>query len=132
MVGLQRKMFEDLLSLLHKEAAYFFNLGELLKKFAIFKFGTMLGIVAHKVLGQENAGVESLSNRRVNSCLVRFVCKTVNVAGKQFNSRQKHWVQFPGQINIIVFFRVGQFYYVALNAQQIFDVARLEVVREKF
>lgn len=80
MVGLQCKVFEDLLSLLHKEAAYFFNFGELFEKFAIFEFGAMLGVVAHQVLGQENAWVEALPNRRVNSCLVRFVCEAVNLA----------------------------------------------------
>ena len=100
-------MLKDLLTLCGEEAANFFDLSELLKQFGILQLGTILRVVAHEVLGEENARVETCTNARVDLVRALLVRETVALARKQLDAGQKDWVECASQVDVIVLVGAG-------------------------
>ena len=63
---LQREVLENLLPLGHEETSDFLDSCLLFEKFCVFKLGPMVRVVAHEVLRQENARVETSPDAWIN------------------------------------------------------------------
>ena len=70
---MQCEVLEDLLTLNVEEATNFLYSALLLEQFSILKLRTVLRVVAHEVLSQEDARVESGSDTGVD-----FICRKGN------------------------------------------------------
>lgn len=79
---LQCEMLENLLTLGLEETSNFFHSRVLLEKIGILKLAPVLGVVAHQVLSQEDAGVETSANLWVDLVLALsiLVCQSVDLA----------------------------------------------------
>ena len=63
---LQGEVLEDLLALGDKEASDLLDTSLLLEQLSVLKLGTVLWVVPHQVLGQEDARVETRTDAWVN------------------------------------------------------------------
>ena len=63
---LQREVLENLLPFGHEETSDFLDSCLLFEKFSVFELGTVVRVVAHEVLCQENAGVETSPDAWIN------------------------------------------------------------------
>ena len=62
-------MLENSLALRLEESSDFFSTSKLFKQISVLKSSSMLRVIAHQVLSQEDAWVESLSDAWIN-----FIC----------------------------------------------------------
>ena len=67
MVGLQGEMLEDFLSFQIEETSQLLLHRVSLKQLFEFQLSALVRVIAHQVLSQENAWVETSANARVNS-----------------------------------------------------------------
>ena len=99
---MQSEVLENFLTLANEEATNFFDSSELLKQFGILQLGTILWVVAHEVLGEEDARVEACTDARVNLVCALLAGQTVALARKQLDAGQKDRVECAGQVDVIV------------------------------
>ena len=124
-------MLENLLTLGAKKAANFFDPSILLKKVGILQLGTSLWVVAHEVLGEENARVKACTDARVNFVRALLVRETVTLTRKQFDAGQEDRVECASKVDIIVLFGAGVLDDLLLQTQQVLDIPSLEVLSEE-
>lgn len=74
---LEREVLENLLTLSVEETANFLSLCELLEEVSVLKLSAMLRVVAHEILGEENARVETSTDAWINFVCAFFVGEAV-------------------------------------------------------
>ena len=89
----------------------------------------MLGIVAHQELTQVDARVESLPNAGVKDVLL--FNDASDLTRELFKGRDKHWVQFLREVDIVVLFAVGQLNDLSLELEERLNEGNLEVIGEE-
>ena len=97
-------MLENLLTLGREESANFFDPCELLKQVGILQLGTILRVVAHEVLGEEDARVKACTDAWVNLFRTLLVRETITLARKQLDAGQEYRVECASQIDVVVLF----------------------------
>ena len=128
-VGLLREVLINFLAAKVEEPPQFFVVRPAFKQLLVLQLRAILGVAAHQELAQEDAGVEALANRRVDHR--RVVLNAFDFFAEFLERRHQHWVQFLGQVNVIMFFAVGQVDDLALQLQQGLHERNIKVFREE-
>jgi len=70
-------------------------------------------------------------NRRILT-LALLICESIDLSREEFNSRKEDRVEFLGQVNVVVLLLVGDLDDLLLQAEQVLDIASLEIFSEQF
>jgi hypothetical protein len=122
-------MLVKLLSAQMPEAAQFLDVRPLFKESLVFELGAVLRVVSHQELGEEDAGVEALTDRRINHSLV--LNNAVDFLGELLEGRYEHWVQFLREVDVVMLLAVRQVNDLSLQLQKRLHKSNVEVVTEE-